>query len=115
MTVWAIVPVKPLQRAKSRLSKVLSRSERATLGRKLLKHTLEVLAQVPAVERTMVVSRDSEALALARDYDAKTVTERGSPPVKQSPCKGEFGCSRVWCNRSISSPSRFTIPDKRGC
>ena len=84
MTVWAIVPVKPLQRAKSRLSKVLSRSERATLGRKLLKHTLEVLAQVPAVERTLVVSRDSEALALARDYDAKTVTERGSPPLNKA-------------------------------
>jgi 2-phospho-L-lactate guanylyltransferase len=84
MTVWAIVPVKPLSRAKSRLSKILSRSERATLSRKLLKHTLEVLAKVPAIERTMVVSRDSEALALARDYDAKTVTERGSPPLNKA-------------------------------
>lgn len=84
MTVWAIVPVKPIQRAKSRLSKILSRKERASLSRKLLKNTLEVLAQVPAVERTLVVSRDSEALALARDYDAKTVTERGSPPLNKA-------------------------------
>jgi 2-phospho-L-lactate guanylyltransferase len=84
MTVWAIVPVKPLQRAKSKLSKILSRSERASLSRDLLKNTLEVLSQVPMVERTLVVSRDSEALALARDYDAKTVTERGSPPLNQA-------------------------------
>ncbi len=84
MTVWAIVPVKPLQRAKSRLSNILTQSERASLSRKLLKQTLKVLAQVPAVEQTLVISRDSEALALARGYDAKTVTERGSPPLDKA-------------------------------
>lgn len=84
MTVWAIVPVKPLQRAKSKLSNILTQSERALLNRKLLKQTLIVLAQVPVIERTLVISRDSEALALARDYDAKTVTERGSPPLNKA-------------------------------
>lgn len=84
MTIWAIVPVKPLQRAKSRLSNILTQSERASLSRKLLKQTLKVLAQVPAVEQTLVISRDSEALALARGYDAKTVTERGSPQLNKA-------------------------------
>lgn len=50
----------------------------------MLKNTLKVLSQVPAVGRTLVISRDSEALALARDYDAKTVTERGSPPLNKA-------------------------------
>jgi 2-phospho-L-lactate guanylyltransferase len=84
MTIWAIVPVKPLRRAKSRLSTVLSREERASLSQQMLVHTLEVLSQVPSVERTLVVSRDSRALALAREYRAGTVTERGSPQLNQA-------------------------------
>lgn len=76
MTIWAIVPVKPLKRAKSRLSNVLSQDEHAALCRELLGHTLDVLASVDGIERTLVVSRDSSALAMAREHGARTVTER---------------------------------------
>ncbi len=81
MTVWAIVPVKPLVRAKSRLSGRLSVEERAALSERMLMHTLEVLSAVPEVERTLVVSRDSRALALARDHGANTLSERGTPSL----------------------------------
>jgi 2-phospho-L-lactate guanylyltransferase len=81
MTLWAIVPVKPLRRSKSRLADVLSRDERAALSREMLIHTLDVLGQVPEVERVLVISRDSQALALARDHGARTVTERGTPKL----------------------------------
>jgi len=84
MTIWAIVPVKPIQRAKSRLAKVLSRDERATLSRQLLKNTLETLAGVSQVERTLVISRDSEALAIARGEGARTVAEWGSPQLNKA-------------------------------
>jgi len=84
MTLWAIVPVKPLRRAKSRLSAVLSRDERAALSRQMLVHTLEVLSKVTEIERTLVVSRDSHALSLARKYNARTVTERGSPELNRA-------------------------------
>jgi len=36
MTLWAIVPVKPLRRGKSRLSGMLSEDERAHLNEVLL-------------------------------------------------------------------------------
>jgi 2-phospho-L-lactate guanylyltransferase len=84
MTIWAIVPIKPMRRAKSRLAKVLSRDERASLSRRLLRHTLETLAQIPRVERTLVVSRDSEALAIARSHGAKTVAEWGHPQLNKA-------------------------------
>lgn len=84
MTIWAIVPVKPLQRAKSRLAKVLNRDERANLSRQLLEHTLETLAEVPQVERTLVISRDSEALAIARSHGARTVAEWGNPQLDKA-------------------------------
>ncbi len=84
MTIWAIVPVKPLNRAKSRLAPVLTREQRARLSRRLLVNTLDVLAKVPAIEHTLVVSRDSSALALARKHGARTVTERGKPRLDRA-------------------------------
>ena len=79
MTTWAIVPVKPLRRAKSRLSSVLGPEERLALSREMLGRVLEALSQVTAIERTLLVSRDSEAMALARQYGARTLSER--PPI----------------------------------
>jgi 2-phospho-L-lactate guanylyltransferase len=84
MTIWAIVPVKPLQRAKSRLAKVLNRDERADLSRQLLEHTLKILADVSQVERTLVISRDSEALAIARGHGARTLAEWGNPQLDKA-------------------------------
>ena len=77
MGVWAIVPVKPLRRGKSRLASVLSPTERALLNRHLLIRTLQVLSQVEAIEQVLVVSRDNGALSLARQHGARTLQERG--------------------------------------
>jgi 2-phospho-L-lactate guanylyltransferase len=79
MTLWAIVPVKPLRRGKSRLAQVLSLEERKDLNRRLLAHTVDTLTAIPEIEHVLVISRDTEALALARDHGARTVQENGSP------------------------------------
>ena len=81
MTFWAIVPVKPLRRGKSRLSGVLSPEARTALNHYLLSNTLETLASVPEIEYSLVVSRDPEALTIAREYGARTVQEQGSPQL----------------------------------
>lgn len=81
MGLWAIVPVKPLRRGKSRLSGVLSEEERTALNFSMLSHTLKTIQGVPEIEHTLVVSRDPGALALARDYAARTVQEDGSPQL----------------------------------
>lgn len=79
MTLWAIVPIKPLRRGKSRLSGVLSLEARTALNHYLLSNTLETLASVPEIEHSLVISRDPEALTIAREYGARTVQEHGSP------------------------------------
>jgi 2-phospho-L-lactate guanylyltransferase len=76
MTTWAIVPVKPLRQSKSRLGSVLGAEERLALSREMLNRVLEALAGVPEIERTLLVSRDSEAMALARQHGARTLSER---------------------------------------
>lgn len=79
MTLWAIVPVKPLRRGKSRLAGALSDEERAELNQSLLQHTLKTLTGLKEVEQVLVVSRDPEALTIARQEGARTVRENGQP------------------------------------
>ena len=79
MTIWAIAPVKPLRRGKSRLAGLLSEEQRTSLNRYLLEHTLTILNQISGIEHTLVVSRDPAALALTRSMGGRTVLEDGSP------------------------------------
>lgn len=81
MTLWAIVPVKPLRRGKSRLAGALSEDERAELNQSLLQHTLKTLTGVKKLEHILVVSRDPQALTIARQYGARTVQEDGQPQL----------------------------------
>jgi 2-phospho-L-lactate/phosphoenolpyruvate guanylyltransferase len=78
MSLWAIVPVKPLRRGKSRLAGVLTEEERTYLNYTMLANTLKTLAGVKELDTVLVISRDTSALALARDFKARTVQEDGS-------------------------------------
>jgi 2-phospho-L-lactate guanylyltransferase len=84
MGVWVIIPVKPLNRAKSRLSGVLSPEERYHLAESMLRHVLSVVQTVPQVMGTLVISRDNKALSIAREYGARTVQESGTPELNRA-------------------------------
>lgn len=81
MTIWAIIPVKPLRRGKSRLAGTLSEDERAELNQSLLQHTLNTLKDIKDLEQVLVVSRDPHALTVARQHGARTVREDGQPEL----------------------------------
>ncbi|PJF35288.1 MAG: 2-phospho-L-lactate guanylyltransferase [Candidatus Thermofonsia Clade 1 bacterium] len=81
MTTWAIVPVKPFVRAKSRLASVLTPEQREALAERMLRHGLAILSNVPAITGLMVISRDGRVLAIAREYGAQTVQESGTPEL----------------------------------
>ncbi len=84
MGVWVIIPVKPLNQAKTRLSQVLSPEQRHQLAEMMLRHVLSVVQQVPQLMGTLVISRDNKALAIARDYGARTVQESGAPELNNA-------------------------------
>jgi 2-phospho-L-lactate guanylyltransferase len=84
MSLWAIVPVKPLHRGKSRLSNILSEEERVQLNHQLFVHTIEILQQVDAINDILVVSRDSDVLTEARELKVRTVTENGTPELNNA-------------------------------
>jgi 2-phospho-L-lactate guanylyltransferase len=75
MSLWVIIPVKPLNRAKSRLAEVLSPEQRSRFAEMLFRRILTVVRDVPQVTGTLVISRDTKALAIARELGAKTLQE----------------------------------------
>lgn len=71
----AIVPVKPLDTAKSRLAAALGDRQRRALAATMLTHVLGVLCQVPAIDAILVVTADEAAAALAAASGAHVIRE----------------------------------------
>jgi 2-phospho-L-lactate guanylyltransferase len=74
---FAIVPVRALEGAKSRLGAALDAEERRDLVVALLRRTLTALGEVRNVERTVVVSSDEEVLDIARGTGALPLRQLG--------------------------------------
>lgn len=100
MTLWAIVPVKPLRRGKSRLAGALSEDERTELNRTLLQHTLQTLSELKELEEVLVISRDPQALTIARNYGARTVREDGQPELNTA-LKRATVIAQVYATRGV--------------
>lgn len=81
---WAVLPVKPFDWAKSRLDGVLTPAERAALARQLMQGSLSALLESACFERVVVVSRDAEALGIARQYGAFGLTEDAPADLNQA-------------------------------
>src|SRR5690606_18133391 len=58
--------------------------QRQRLAEAMFRHVLGVARSVPQVTGTLVISRDNRALALARDYGAKTIQETGTPELNSA-------------------------------
>lgn len=74
MKTLAAVPVKDLENAKQRLVPVLSPEERRALARTMLEDVLDALAEA-SLDRVLVVTRDPEVIALARQHHASVLEE----------------------------------------
>ncbi len=75
MSLWAIIPVKPLKNAKSRLAPALLPGQRFELAQAMFRHVLSVTTTIQQVTGVLVISRDTKALAIAREFGAKTLHE----------------------------------------
>jgi len=75
-SVWAVVPVKPFQLAKTRLAPVLSEAERARLARLMLEDVLTALANSrPLFEGVIVQTADSRIEEVVRPFGAEVLGE----------------------------------------
>ena len=112
MTLWAIVPVKPLRRGKSRLAGVLTEEERLDLNSQLLIHTVDTLKEIPEIEHVLVVSRDQAALSLARAHGARTVQENGAPELNVALTRATIVAKRYATRGVLIIPSDLPLISK---
>jgi 2-phospho-L-lactate guanylyltransferase len=95
MGVWVVIPVKPLNQAKTRLAQVLTPQERQQLAENMLRHVLGVVQHIPQIMGTLVISRDNKALAISREYGARTVQESGAPELNSALMRATQVISRL--------------------
>ncbi len=75
MTVWAVLPVKPLSKGKSRLHGCLKAEEVCELNRRLFEETFTKLKSCAEIDQILVVSQDDHVLDYARQMGAVTLQE----------------------------------------
>jgi 2-phospho-L-lactate guanylyltransferase len=75
--IVALVPVRGLEGAKSRLGEALDAEERRALVERLLVRTVAAAAATEALAQVVVVSADPEVLALASTLGARGVVQEG--------------------------------------
>lgn len=102
-TVYAIIPVKPLRRSKSRLARALKAPVRAALTKSILARTLDQLAQVKRIAKTIVISSDVTVLNLARSKNAIDLAE------SESGLNGAIRQAAYWA-KSHQADSILIIP-----
>jgi 2-phospho-L-lactate guanylyltransferase len=75
LSIWAIIPARPLEEGKSRLADALTAAERHRLNHSFFHQTLDIAAAVVGRDHMLVVSRSDELLATARSMEFETLAE----------------------------------------
>ncbi|MBX3513367.1 MAG: 2-phospho-L-lactate guanylyltransferase [Xanthobacteraceae bacterium] len=76
MSTWAIIPMKSLHLGKSRLAGTLAGPERSALSLNMFFNVLNAVAPVFGAQRTVIVSKDTKILRLARSLRLHALRER---------------------------------------
>lgn len=92
MTYRALIPVKTLHQAKSRLALHLNEEERARLVLSMLQHVISTLLNSSKFERVSVVSADRKVLEHAQSWGAKALIEErpGHNPALEAAATAEL-------------------------
>jgi 2-phospho-L-lactate guanylyltransferase len=79
MSIDALVPLKRLDYAKTRLASVLDPATRVRVMRALLDHTLEQMKAAPSIRSVTLVSSAAEAASIASEHGVAHFDDRGLP------------------------------------
>ena len=104
MNTIAIVPVKTFENAKTRLSSVLNKEDRIRLSSLMLDYTLQVLASVPLLTQTLVVSGDKRAELIAARHGASFLREEKDSGVNSAVSVADSYCMKKDADATIVIP-----------
>ena len=109
--VWAIVPVKTLAEAKTRLSPVLTTAGRRQLALEMADHTLRtlnLLLKKGFIAGFVTVSRDPVVRSLTRKYNGIFLPEEPAGNSQSSALNSALSQAAYWCS-STYSPTALLI------
>jgi 2-phospho-L-lactate/phosphoenolpyruvate guanylyltransferase len=112
MNLYAIVPVKRFENAKTRLSAVLDRNDRINLSSLMLDDTLRILSSSSSLTKVIVVSSDKRAEDLAKRYGASFVNEERERGVNSAVALADIYCMREAADASIIVPHDLPLLDQ---
>jgi 2-phospho-L-lactate guanylyltransferase len=73
--IWALVPIKSLEGAKSRLAGVLTPEQRKTLAKAMLCDVLDTLALVEGLAGILVVTDDAEVMSITEGFGVTAISD----------------------------------------
>jgi 2-phospho-L-lactate guanylyltransferase len=113
MSLWAIIPVKPLREGKSRLAGVLVEEKRITLNQAMLEATLKTLSSVTQIDQILVISRDPLVISLSQQWGASSILENCQPELNASlDCATQFAHAHA-ANRLLILPADLPLVTKK--
>jgi 2-phospho-L-lactate/phosphoenolpyruvate guanylyltransferase len=104
LKVFAIVPVKSFENAKTRLGTLLSTAERIKLSGMLLKRTIYILKKTPGIQKILLVSSDSRTKKIARKYGVIFLEEDKESGVNSAINLADKFCVTACADASLILP-----------
>ena len=128
MKIFAIVPVKSFENAKSRFGSLLSTYERIRLSGMLLERTICTLKKVSSIQEILLVSTDSRIREVARKYGVTFLEEFKEAGVNSAVSLADEFCISARADASLVLPIELplifpedidimckTVPDNDNC
>jgi 2-phospho-L-lactate guanylyltransferase len=113
MRCWAIVPVKRLSAAKSRLAAKLTLDQRRELVCSLLAHTLKDLEEANEIEGKIVVGRDRAVQRIAENQGAVFVPEKPHDGLNRALARAAREAVRRGAEAILILPADLPLLEKR--
>jgi 2-phospho-L-lactate/phosphoenolpyruvate guanylyltransferase len=112
MNIWAVVPIKPIHAAKSRLASVLSPRQRSELALNLLQNTLSILSGWKSLAGTLVASADPAVWEVATQYRVEIFKEPDVPGLNESLRRAAAEIDRLGAEAVLVVPGDLPFLDR---
>jgi len=115
--IWAVIPVKDFNQAKSRLAAILDADERRQLSRVMLRDVLAAASGATRIAGIIVVTNDPEAADLAAAVEARVLngtanlgpTEAVSAAARLLSAEGHAGMMSIPGDVPLSTPAEIDL------
>jgi 2-phospho-L-lactate guanylyltransferase len=109
LKIFAIVPVKSFENAKSRFGSLLSTHERIRLSEMLLVRTICTLKKTPCIQRILLVSADTRIKAIASKYGVTFLEELKEAGVNSAVELADEFCISARADASLVLPTDLPL------